>query len=179
LAGVSQGRAALMFRKWLSPPANLFVDGVLLALFMAAGTFIGYAFVSREPPVQVLDRQLRSLTPNPQKGETFDYATNFVRIKWCETKVNRWFVDSGGNIVNRDPLPYSMRTDGLFYPQSSVTKVEIPTTLPSGPTEWCFRPEWKCNWTQQEWMWPGPILGPQECITFWINNPELPYEPVR
>jgi hypothetical protein len=166
-----------MLRRWLPVRVNYFVDGVILVLLAGAGTFIGYAFSNREPPVTVLERRLLSLTPNPFLGETFDYETFFVRTKWCETKVNRWFVDSSGAVVSMAPLPYSMRTDGLFYPQSSKTSVEIPLTLQSGPTEWCFRPEWKCNWTQSEVFppWPGPILGPQECLTFWVNNPQLPY----
>lgn len=169
-----------MLRRWVTPKVNYFIDGVVLSIILAFGAFIGFAFVSRDRPVQVLkERQLLSLTPNPLRKETFDYATDFIRTKWCYTKVNRWFVNSNLQVVSVPPLPYSMRTDGLFYPQSSVTKVEIPISLPSGPTEWCFRPEWKCNWTQSEYFPPGPILGPQECITFWVNNPRIPYSEAR
>lgn len=168
-----------MLRRWLPVKVNYFVDGMLLIIFGLAGTFIGFAFVSRDPPVQVLEYRLQSLTPNPMKGETFDYEAVFIRNRWCETKVNRWFVDSNLRVVVVSPLPYSMRTDGLFYPQSTINRIEVPTSLPSGPTEWCFRPEWKCNWTQSEYFPPGPIVGLQRCITFWVNNPSKPYEEFR
>lgn len=171
-----------MLRRWLPMKGNYFVDGMLLVIFAATGAFVGFAFVSREPPVQVLEYRLLSLTPNPLKGETFDYEAVFIRNRWCETKVNRWFVDSALSIVSIPALPYSMRTDGLFYAQSAVNRIkinELAPMLPSGPTEWCFRPEWKCNWTQSEYFPPGPILGSQQCMTFWVNNPERPYEEFR
>jgi hypothetical protein len=168
-----------MFRKWIPLRYNYVADVLILSLLAVSGTFIGYAFVSREVPVQVLRRDLNSLVVNPYDvNDTFDYTTYFIRKRWCETKVNRWFVDSSGRIHYVAPLPYSMRTDGLFYPQESVTKVEVPITIQSGPTEWCFRPEWKCNWTQREWFPVGPILGQQECLTFWVDNPVLPYPEV-
>jgi hypothetical protein len=152
----------------------------MLVVFAGIGALIGYAFMDRDPPVQVLsERRLRSLTPNPLLNETLDYETDFIRTKWCQTKVNRWFINSEGKTVMVAPLPYSMRTDGLFYPQTSVTKINIPVNLPSGPTLWCFRPEWKCNSTQNEIFWPGPIIGNEECITFWVNNPDIPYAPVE
>lgn len=163
-----------MFRRWLSPTKNAFADAIVLCFIGAVGTYIGYAFTSRDKPVEVIGRELLTLTPNPHLAETFDYATSFIRKEWCETKVNRWFVDSDGHNQPQPPIPYSMRTDGLFYPQTNVTHVEIPGYLPSGPTQWCFRPEWKCNWTQNEILPPGPIIGPEECITFWVNNPSKP-----
>lgn len=168
-----------MLRRLLPPRLNAFVDGILLTILLAFGTFVGYAFVSREPPVVVLGYRLASLTPNPLKKETFDYEAIFIRTRWCDTKVNRWFVDSAGRNVMISPIPYSMRTEGLFYQEAVMNRIELPIMLPSGPTEWCFRPEWKCNWTQSERFPPGPIIGQQKCLTFWVNNPEIPYAEFR
>ena len=166
-----------MFRRFVKPSVSYVIDGLVLGMALVAGAMVGYAMLSREPPVQVLGRSLLSLTPHPL--EDFSYTTSFIRTRWCETQVNRWWVDSTGAIVPEPTLPYSMRTDGLFYQQEARTDARVPYGMPSGPTEWCFRPQWVCNATQQDWMWPGPIVGPQECMTLWVNNPDVPYMPAQ
>lgn len=169
--------SAVVLRKWLPARVNYFVDGFLLAVLFGFGAYVGHAFVSRDPPVKVLAYNILSFAPNPMRGEQFSYEVTFIRTKWCDTKVNRWFVDSKKRTVPQESVLFSMDTSGgLFHPQKTVTYVWLPITLMSGRTEWCFFAEWKCNWTQNDYFPPGPIIGDEKCLTFWVNNPGVPVE---
>lgn len=136
----------------------------ILVLVLATVGIVQLAFwLDRAYPVEVHFRVIETISVAP--GEDFRYLNFFTRHKYCETRVDRWFVGADNVIRPIDPLPAAMPTEGLNQRQMSQAKIKVPRDMPPGISKSCFRSEWRCNPVQQVW----PLHGPETCITFLVK----------
>lgn len=124
-------------------------------------------WIDRRVPVTVHQRIIE--TASIQPGEEFTYENVFTRNKYCETRVDRWFVGSDDIRREIDPLPAAMPTEGLNQRQRSTARIRVPRDMPPGASKSCFQSTWQCNPVQVLW----PLRGPETCIDFNVEMPPL------
>lgn len=139
---------------------------VAVLLFAMVGMGQLFLWVDYRPPVKILRRDMQ--TPIVEAGGEFRYTNYFVRSKFCETTVRRWFVGADSVIRVIDPLPSAMPTEGLNLPQRSEARIMVPPDLPPGPTRSCFQSTWVCNPIHRI----VPIRGPETCFPFIVAEPD-------
>lgn len=139
-------------------------------VFVVIFAIVGIAQIARQfdyrIPVEVHQRVFHELYV--PAGGLFVYENHFTRFKYCDTRVDRWFIGSDKVVRPIEPLPSSMPTEGLNQRQMSVAKIKVPLAMPPGLSKSCFQSHWSCTYFQEL----VPIDGEPTCLDFTVTPPE-------
>lgn len=138
---------------------------VAVVLFGLVGAVQLAFWFDYRAPVTVHERVFKNL--HVPAGGLFIYENHFTRTRYCNTRVDRWFVGSDKVIRRIDPLPSAMPTEGLNQRQVSEAKIQVPPQMPPGPSRSCFQSHWQCTPVQRLW----PINGDVTCFDFTVEPP--------
>lgn len=158
----------MLRRLGVSPKWARIIDAAFILPFAIIGVVQLGLWTDRSVPVQVHFRVIQTISVPP--GGEFRYLNFFTRNRYCDTRVDRWFVGSDNVIRRIDPLPAAMPTEGLNRRQESQAKIKVPRDMPPGISKSCFQSEWQCNPLQQLW----PLRGPETCLEFLVKQSSAP-----